>query len=90
MLGSIIGDIAGSIYEFNNIKTKSFQLFSNEMEFTDDTILTIATADWLLHKEKEVAYYYAGYANKYPYPMGSYGTGFIQWRDRFSRLGLTP
>lgn len=88
MLGSIIGDIVGSIYEFNNIKTKSFPFFSNEMEFTDDSILTLATADWLLHKEKEIAYYYADYAIKFPTPMGSYGTGFIQWRDHFARLGF--
>ena len=48
MLGGIIGDIVGSIYEFNNCKSKDFQLFSNKMEFTDDSILTVATADWLL------------------------------------------
>lgn len=43
MLGSIIGDIVGSIYEFDNIKTKDFPFFSMRMEYTDDSILTIAT-----------------------------------------------
>ena len=46
MLGAIIGDIVGSVYEFANIKTKNFDFFSNRGSFTDDTILTIATADW--------------------------------------------
>ena len=49
MLGSIVGDIVGSIYEFANIKTKDFEFFQPEMERTDDSILCIATADWLLH-----------------------------------------
>lgn len=48
MLGAIIGDIVGSIYEFDNIKTKEFPFFEDRMEYTDDSILTIATADWLL------------------------------------------
>jgi ADP-ribosylglycohydrolase len=46
MLGSIIGDIVGSVYEFRNIKTKEFQLFSPKGSYTDDSILTMATADW--------------------------------------------
>ena len=49
MIGSIIGDIVGSIYEFSNIKTKDFELFKPECEYTDDSVLTFATADWLLH-----------------------------------------
>lgn len=49
MLGAIIGDIVGSIYEFDNIKTKDFEFFRPEMECTDDSILCIATADWLMH-----------------------------------------
>jgi len=38
MLGSIVGDIVGSIYEFANIKTKDFEFFQPEMERTDDSI----------------------------------------------------
>ena len=48
MLGAIAGDIIGSIYEFDNIKTKDFPLFSDDSEFTDDTILTVAVADTIL------------------------------------------
>ncbi len=78
MLGSIIGDIVGSIYEFDNIKTKEFPLFSKHAEYTDDSILTIATADWLLHGG-EVADYYLKYATDYPCPMGAYGSSFMMW-----------
>ena len=48
MLGSIIGDIVGSVFEYNNIKSKTFSFFDENKTFTDDTILTIATAEWLL------------------------------------------
>ena len=48
MLGVVIGDIVGSVYEWNNIKTKEFPLFSKDGSFTDDTILTLATAEWLM------------------------------------------
>lgn len=78
MLGSIIGDIVGSSYEFANIKTKEFPLFTTEKEYTDDSILTVATADWLLHGG-DVATYYLRYVKAYPNPMGSYGTSFIRW-----------
>ena len=42
MLGAIIGDIVGSIYEFSNIRTKDFNLFSTRCFFTDDTVMTFA------------------------------------------------
>ena len=42
MLGAICGDVIGSVYEFNNIKSKDFQLFGNKNRFTDDTVMTIA------------------------------------------------
>lgn len=86
MLGAIIGDIVGSIYEFDNIKTKDFPFFSKGMEYTDDSILTIATADWLLSGGKVEDFYFK-YATDYPYPMGSYGTMFMEWIHR-SRRGL--
>ncbi len=78
MLGAIIGDIVGSIYEFANIKTKDFPLFGNGCYYTDDSILAIATADWLLHGG-DVARYYFEYATKYRNPMGGYGSGFFNW-----------
>lgn len=40
MLGAIVGDIVGSIYEFNNIRRKEFNLFVPRSHVTDDTIIT--------------------------------------------------
>jgi len=48
MLGAIIGDIVGSVYEWNNIKTKDFPLFRDDCFFTDDTVMTIAIAEALM------------------------------------------
>ena len=86
MIGSIIGDIVGSIYEFtpNNIKTKQFEFFNPNGSYTDDSILTFATADWLLHGG-EVANYYSKYGEKYPWPMGGYGGEFKLWLVRSIR-----
>lgn len=78
MLGAIIGDIVGSIYEFDNINTKDFEFFGKGAAYTDDSILTLATADWLLHGGN-VAHYYAEYAAKNPCPMGGYGGMFAWW-----------
>ena len=52
MIGSIIGDIVGSIYEFGNIKTKDFEFLSDKCSFTDDSVLTVATAEWILNGVK--------------------------------------
>jgi len=52
MTGAILGDIVGSIYEFDNIKTKEFELFDKECFFTDDSVMTIAIAEALLQAEE--------------------------------------
>ncbi len=44
MLGAIIGDIVGSIYEFENHRSKEFPLFKDDSGFTDDSVLICATA----------------------------------------------
>ena len=49
MLGAIAGDIIGSIYEKYGIKSKDFPLFDWRSRLTDDTVLTVAVADVLLH-----------------------------------------
>ena len=51
MPGAIAGDIVSSVYEFDNHKSKDFPLFREDSKFTDDTILTIATADALMHND---------------------------------------
>jgi ADP-ribosylglycohydrolase len=48
MLGSIIGDIVGSRFEFDNHRSTNFALFDQECDFTDDTVCTIAVMDWLV------------------------------------------
>ena len=52
MIGAILGDIVGSIYEFDNIKTKDFELFDKECFFTDDSVMTIAIAEALMQTEE--------------------------------------
>ena len=47
IIGAIAGDIIGSPYEFNSIKTKDFELFDVNSVFTDDTVMTLAIAKWL-------------------------------------------
>ena len=52
MIGAIFGDIVGSVYEFDNVKTKEFQLFTDKCKFTDDTVMTVAVADALMQFDK--------------------------------------
>ena len=52
MIGAILGDVVGSIYEFDNIKTKDFELFDKECFFTDDSVMTIAIAEALMQTEE--------------------------------------
>lgn len=92
MLGGIIGDIVGSIYEFHNIKTKDFTLFSKRCGFTDDSILTIATAKWILDGGgiSDSGGYYLRYALTYPHPKGGYGSKFVKWVQKAEDGYFTP
>lgn len=78
MLGAIIGDIAGSIYEFSNAKTEDFPLFKKESTFTDDTICTVAIADAAMNgwNYKDAL---LDWCHAYPHPTGGYGMGFANW-----------
>jgi ADP-ribosylglycohydrolase len=79
MLGAIIGDIVGSIYEFNNIETKDFPLFSKECHFTDDTVMTIAVADALLAGGSADDFIDSMKKWYKLYPYLSYGGSFKCW-----------
>ena len=82
MLGAITGDVVGSVYEFNNIKTTDFPLFSADSMFTDDSLMSIAVAIWLLdsgHSSDELEQCILNVANNYPNPMGGYGSSFYNW-----------
>lgn len=78
MLGAIIGDIAGSRFEFDNTNDYDFELFHPKCEFTDDTICTVAVADAILNKKlyKDAL---VEWCKKYPNPMGGYGVRFAEW-----------
>lgn len=82
MIGAIIGDIVGSPYEgshLNWVDDKNFPLFADKWSrFTDDTILTCATADALLN-DKPFAEKYMEWNLKYP--GRGYGSGFQAWVD---------
>lgn len=101
MIGAIVGDIAGSIYEFNNIKTKDFELFGphptakatnttngfsdTQCRFTDDTVLTVAVAEWLLDGNggdlvKHFSKWYARCGGN-----RSYGGMFERWINQWDR-----
>lgn len=86
MIGSILGDIAGSVYEFRNIKTKEFPFLTPQKGYTDDSILTLATADWLLHGG-DCATYYFRYATRYPCPLGGFGGRFREWLRQGQQTG---
>ena len=101
MLGAIIGDTIGSAYEFHNTKDYSFTLFLGNSAYTDDSIMTMAVAYWLL---KDKGHSYQGledimvmFGEKCPCPMGGYGAGFYRWhyftRDLYSyydKYGAAP
>ena len=79
MLGAMTGDIVGSIYEFNNIKTKDFPLFQKNCSFTDDSVMTTAIAVGVMNGAKEDDFIDAMkiYGKKYPY--AGYGISFKNW-----------
>jgi len=82
MLGAIIGDIAGSIYEHSNRKSKDFPFFGPGADFTDDTVCTIAVADALLHGKPPGDTLYEWCAR---YPGRGYGGMFAQWLRAWER-----
>lgn len=87
MFGAILGDIIGSLYEFDRGgKTKEFELFGKGAAYTDDTVMTMAVAEALLLVGKEatvreiedvVSATMQEYGKRYP--RGDYGVRFAQW-----------
>ncbi|OGS33027.1 MAG: hypothetical protein A2218_07800 [Elusimicrobia bacterium RIFOXYA2_FULL_53_38] len=76
MIGAIAGDIIGSAFEDEGLKTEVFPLFAIYSRPTDDSVLTIATADKLLHGGSYAAVYRKWARN---YPNAGYGGGFYNW-----------
>lgn len=93
MYGAFIGDIVGSKYEFNNIITKQFPLFSPGCDYTDDTIMTVAVAKAILLSREEqfkrgengkgfqefLIEVMQDFGRRYPHPTGAYGGSFAKW-----------
>ena len=76
LIGAIAGDIIGSYYEFYPMKSTIFPLFNgSSSHFTDDTIMTVANADWLLTEDSLLGIM-QDYGNRY---HSSYGSLFYQW-----------
>ena len=78
MLGAIIGDIAGSKYEFNNTFDYDFEMFGGGCDFTDDTICTVAIADAILNG-RSYQESLLDWCRRYPSPKGAYGGRFAGW-----------
>ena len=90
MLGAIIGDMVGSLYEFHSIKRKEFEIFDNRMRMTDDSLLTIAVANTLINNypidyselglnkiKKELVTAFHEMVHKYP--RAGWGGKFYYW-----------
>lgn len=93
MYGAMIGDIVGSIYEFENIKTKEFPLFGEGCDYTDDTIMTLAVAKAIMLSREEqsrtqgkgkgfqefLVEVMQELGRRFPDPKGAYGGNFACW-----------
>ena len=85
MIGAIIGDIVGSVYERNPIKTKDFELFSDGCRFTDDTVMTCAVCYAIREYKARPNVNVIGLFQKRMvelgqlYPGAGYGGKFYQW-----------
>ena len=76
MLGAVAGDVIGSMFEGMPTKSTAFPLFQPESQFTDDTVLTVATA-WALLRHRPFDLAYREFGARYPW--AGYGASFYQW-----------
>ena len=79
MIGAVIGDIVGSVYEWNNIKTKEFPFFQDKCFFTDDTVMTVAVAEGLMNGGEKNDFIDAMKKYGRMYPGAGYGGRFGSW-----------
>ena len=85
IIGAISGDVIGSVYENRPIKTKNFNLFGRYSCFTDDTVMTLAVANWLCEDKtskdvliENLKYFGNAYLN------AGYGPRFYDWLNQES------
>ena len=95
MLGAACGDVAGSVYEFDNTRDYHFKLFSPESDITDDTVMTVAVAEWAMACVRRgddtfpldiLERCMVDAARDYPHPKGGYGHAFHNWLFHPERL----
>lgn len=79
MLGAIVGDVIGSPFEAANVKSTRFRLFDRGACCTDDSVLTVATADALLNT-RPYGPTYQDYFHRFP--NAGYGGAFVVWASR--------
>lgn len=78
MLGAIVGDVIGSVHEGALTKTKDFPLIVTRSTFTDDSVLTVAVADWILTGKNLVDLLHSYFDT---YPGRGYGGMFYHWAN---------
>ncbi|MGI5831163.1 MAG: ADP-ribosylglycohydrolase family protein [Thermoguttaceae bacterium] len=84
MLGAIIGDIVGSRFEWNNLKSKDFEFMTHRCYVTDDSVMTLAIADAIMACQNDFTNLgQAAIASMQrlgrQYPDGDYGSHFNEW-----------
>ena len=81
MLGAIVGDIVGSTYEFCPTKSMNFKLFTPWSNFTDDSVMTLAVAKWLIEDEAHTPHFLTCCMQELGavYPGAGYGARFAGW-----------
>ena len=91
MIGAIIGDMVGSDFEFQPVKSKDFLFFSEASDYTDDSLMTLAVGMALAAaigegREADEAYLKKAFTahmqavgRKFPHPKGAYGASFYEW-----------
>ncbi len=84
MIGAIVGDIVGSVYEWDNLKKKTFKLFKTKSFFTDDTVMTLAIAHALLNLNQDLKSWQQDLIHDMQtiglmYPNSGYGQHFMMW-----------
>ena len=78
MIGSVIGDLTGSTYEFKPTKDYNFEFMPNGSEITDDSIMSLAIAEAIM-RNQPYAERMRYWGRKYPNPKGAYGGSFSAW-----------
>ena len=84
MLGAVAGDIIGSVYEFRNVKSTDFELFTPRSTFTDDSVMTLAVAKWLTEDKTHSLHHLINCMQELgrKYPNAGYGGSFEEWLAR--------